>query len=232
MWFRTQKIDQVISLIKKTLENKQQVYWVCPTIGLEVEEDNIEISAKLRFEHLQKIFASDVGFIHGKLKASAKEEMMQNFITGRIRVLVATTVIEVGIDVPNATVLIIEQADKFGLAQLHQLRGRVGRGTAKSICILLFNGNIGVASKRRLQIMKESNDGFYIAEQDFKLRGGGEMLGTKQSGVPEFKTAKLEECYDLLLEASGYAAKFTDSESNLDLLLKLFGYSIDTALVS
>jgi ATP-dependent DNA helicase RecG len=230
------KIDQVVTLIRNKISQGEQVYWICPLIeGTSEEEDELDnnAAAKVRYEIIKKIFGNNVGLLHGRLKIAEKERVMENFAEGKIKVLVATTVVEVGIDVKDATLLIIEQAEKFGLAQLHQLRGRVGRGAKSSECILLFSNNIGQVSRQRLHIMKNSEDGFYIAEEDLKLRGGGDILGNKQSGLPVFKTASLEYHHQLLLEASKYANKIVDKNDNLSALLQLFGYDskINFALV-
>ena len=144
-----------------------------------------------------------MGLLHGKMKAAQKDEVMQKFKDGILRILVATTVIEVGIDVPDATLIIIENAEKFGLAQLHQLRGRVGRGELQSYCVLMYNPKfLSKTSRKRLEIMRSSSDGFYIAEQDLVLRGGGEILGTKQSGEPDFFFADLSQDLGILLQAN------------------------------
>lgn len=237
------KIDQVIDFIKIKANNNEQVYWVCPAI--EETETNIDTNANTntntnidtkgssykysaatkRYADLQKIFSDDVSLVHGKLKNAEKETVMENFINGNTKILVSTTVIEVGIDVPNATLLIIEQSERFGLAQLHQLRGRVGRGDLQSDCILLFSKEAGKVARSRLKTMKESNDGFYIAEQDLKLRGSGDIVGNKQSGLPSFKAADLDFHHSLLFDAK----KYVDSHSNNQLLyntLKIFGYDI------
>ena len=225
------KIDQIINLIKNKVNQEEQAYWICPLIDGAGEEDegvDNNAAAKVRYEFIKKIFGDNVGLVHGKLKAPEKEQVMEDFAGGEIKILVATTVVEVGIDVKDATLLIIDQAEKFGLAQLHQLRGRVGRGSKQSECILLFSNDIGQVSRQRLQIMKESEDGFYIAEQDLKFRGGGDILGNKQSGLPVFKTASIEHHHQLLLEASRYANGITGGYDNLSALLQLFDYSTKT----
>jgi ATP-dependent DNA helicase RecG len=147
---------------------------------------------------LHKIYGDKVGLVHGQMKAAEKDAVMARFQSGEISVLVATTVIEVGVNVPEATVMVIEHAERFGLAQLHQLRGRVGRGLDKSSCVLLYRGPLGETAKARLGIMRETEDGFKIAEEDLRLRGAGEVLGTRQSGLPAFRLADLEAHADLL----------------------------------
>src|SRR5690606_10234238 len=150
---------------------------------------------------LRDVFGAAVGLIHGRLKGAEKEAVMADFVAGRISILVATTVIEVGVDVPQATVLVIEHAERFGLAQLHQLRGRVGRGADKSTCILLYGSPLGETARARLKVIRETEDGFRIAEEDLKLRGAGEVLGTRQSGLPEFRLADIAVHGDLLAMA-------------------------------
>jgi ATP-dependent DNA helicase RecG len=163
-------------------------------------------AAEERFKALSADLPGQVGLVHGRMRGSDKDSVMTRFRQGEIAVLVSTTVIEVGVDVPQASVMIIENAERFGLAQLHQLRGRVGRGGSKSSCVLLYQGSLGETAKARLQIMRETDDGFRIAEEDLKLRGGGEMLGTRQSGVPVFRIADLSMHGELLAAARDDAA--------------------------
>jgi ATP-dependent DNA helicase RecG len=197
---------EVIEGLKRAIASGQRVYWVCPHIEKPEDEEQIikhanTSNVKERFENLKKVFGDKIGLVHGELKPQEKDNIMQKFKEGGLSILVATTVIEVGVDVPEATIIIIEDAEQFGLAQLHQLRGRVGRGAEKSSCILLYGNKLSEAGKRRLEVMRESDDGFIIAEEDLKLRGGGEVLGTKQSGLPQFRTAILPEDNDLLFTA-------------------------------
>jgi ATP-dependent DNA helicase RecG len=166
------------------------VYWVCPLV--ETSEVSDLAAAEERFASLQKRFGDRVGLVHGQMKGSDKDAVMERFAAGDIQLLVATTVIEVGVDVPQATVMVIEHADRFGLAQLHQLRGRVGRGTGRSTCLLLYRAPLGETAKARLSILRDTEDGFRIAEEDLKLRGEGDVLGTRQSGMPGFHVARIE----------------------------------------
>ncbi len=231
---------EVIELIRKKLAQGDQVYWICPLIEADLEkaaEDSkydINTAAKQRHEVLQKAFGNDVALMHGKLKNVEKDNVMQGFAAHKTKILVSTTVIEVGVNVPNATLMIIERADRFGLAQLHQLRGRIGRGDKQSDCVLLFSKDTTETGKQRLRAIKNSNDGFYIAEQDLKLRGGGNMFGYKQSGLPSFKSVDIEEHLPLFMKAKIYAdALLKDSEldNNLILLLELYGYRQSRQLV-
>ena len=184
-------------------------------------EENEEIDAKSVLETVEKykneiLKNYKVEYLHGKMKSKEKEEIMQNFKSGKIDVLISTTVIEVGVDVPNATVMVIENAERFGLAQLHQLRGRVGRGQDKSYCILKFKGNSEIIRKR-MQIMVETNDGFKIAEKDLELRGTGEFFGTKQHGIPDFKIANLFEDMKILVEVQKIALEIIKEDPKFEL---------------
>ncbi|KIJ89029.1 ATP-dependent DNA helicase RecG [Rickettsia asembonensis] len=222
------KIEHIIEAINKKLIAGEQVYWICPLIERgekEVpEEDSLLMDVMNRFNSIENIYQGYTGIIHGKMKNEQKDQIMKQFKEGKIKILVATTVIEVGIDVPEATLIVIENAEQFGLAQLHQLRGRVGRGSLQSYCILLYNPKrLGKVARGRFEIMKQTNDGFYIAEQDLKLRGSGEILGVKQSGEMEFFFADLAEDYDLLLKAHKFAE--IGSKGNLNFVnfqIKLF----------
>jgi ATP-dependent DNA helicase RecG len=232
------RIDELLESITHKIKQDDRVFWVCPMIDIEDKDSSIDsfnndISAVTdRYNYLIKAFdPSLVGVIHGKLSVLEKEKAMNDFAIGKIKILIATTVIEVGINIPEATLLVVENAERFGLAQLHQLRGRVGRGHKKSDCVLLFSKNLGQTARARLETMRKSNDGFYIAEQDLKLRGGGDILGLKQSGMPRFKVADLEYHHDLLLEAHKLAesilnndAMLTDKCFSLRSLLSLFEY--------
>ncbi len=181
------KINEVINFIKKEVANKNQIFWVCPLIN-ESKKLDYEAAVK-KFEYLNKIFTGKVGLIHGLLKNEQKEIVLKNFLNKKIQILVSTTVIEVGIDFPNANVIVIENSNKFGLSQLHQLRGRIGRGNMQGTCILLYKKNLSANAKKRINILKSTNDGFKIADEDMQLRGFGDILGYKQSGIKEFKLA-------------------------------------------
>ena len=181
------KINDVINYIKNEITNNNQIFWVCPLIEESKKIDHQ--SSILRYEFLKKIFKNQVGLIHGSLDKIDKESILNKFLQNEIKVLVSTTVIEVGIDFPNATCIVIEDSNKFGLSQLHQLRGRVGRGHKQSSCILLFKSSLSENARKRLKILKSSNDGFLIAEEDLRLRGYGDLLGFQQSGQKTFRLA-------------------------------------------
>jgi ATP-dependent DNA helicase RecG len=193
------RIGDVIEGLKRALASGAQCYWVCPLVE---ESEELDVSAAQdRFENLKQIFGASVGLVHGQMKGRDKDAAMEAFSRGDTKVLVATTVIEVGVDVPNATIMVIEHAERFGLAQLHQLRGRVGRGSGKSSCLLLYKAPLGEVAAARVAIMRETEDGFRIAEEDLKLRGEGEVLGARQSGLPGFRLADLAVHSDLLKAA-------------------------------
>ncbi len=181
------KIEDVIKFIKKEIQLGNQIFWVCPLIE---ESKKIDHSSAIKkSEYLKKIFPNEVNLLHGKTTIEEKEKILNKFLRNEFKILVSTTIIEVGIDFPNANVIIIENANKFGLSQLHQLRGRVGRGNKESSCILMFKSNLSENAKKRINILKDSNDGFKISEEDMKLRGFGDILGFKQSGIKNFKLA-------------------------------------------
>ncbi len=210
--------------MKRTIARQEKIYWICPAIE-ENEELNLA-SVKKKFDELVQVFgAQKVGLLHGQMKEKDKEKVMSDFAFGESKILVSTTVIEVGIDVPDATVIIIENAENFGLSQLHQLRGRVGRSDKKSFCLLLYGEKYGANAKKRLAVMRESDDGFFLAEEDLKMRGSGDLLGTKQSGFPEFRIADLNFDSDLLLKARNEAETLINLGSqNYQGLLQLFDY--------
>jgi len=188
--------EDVIAAIGRHLEGGQQAYWVCPMVR---EQENEDLAAaEARHAALQARFGDTVVLVHGQLRPEIKDAAMERFARGEAKLLVATTVIEVGVDVPNATLMVIEQAERFGLAQLHQLRGRVGRGSGKSTCLLLRGPNLSETARERLALMRETQDGFRLAEEDLRLRGGGELLGTRQSGDTPFRVASLEQIQKLL----------------------------------
>lgn len=203
--------------IKKEVENGRQVYIICPMVE---ESENIEAENVIEYtEKLKDIYSEQIsiGYIHGKMRPKEKNEIMEKFLCGKLQILVSTTVIEVGINVPNATIMMIENAERFGLAQLHQLRGRVGRGSHQSYCIFV-TGNQNKETKKRLDVMAKSNDGFYIAEEDLKLRGPGDLFGIRQSGILEFKMADVYQDASILKDA--YEAAKIVSKNDLKLLCK------------
>ena len=217
------KIDDLWPFIKNKINAREQVFWVCPLI-----EDSSKLdysSTKKTFDLLEKKFPNKIAIIHGALDNEEKEKILKKFLNNEISILVSTTVIEVGIDFPNANTIVIENANKFGLAQLHQLRGRVGRGSKEGTCILLFKNQLSQNAKKRIQILKSSNDGFFIAEEDMKLRGYGDLIGFKQSGLKLFKLADPVQHEDLFNLAQENIEKMSNEELNhpkYDLLLKLF----------
>jgi ATP-dependent DNA helicase RecG len=208
-----ERIAEVVDSLARHLESGQQAYWVCPMVRDNESEDIAATEA--RHAALQARFGDDAVLVHGQLKPELKDAAMERFASGEAKLLVATTVIEVGVDVPNATLMVIEQAERFGLAQLHQLRGRVGRGSAKSVCLLLRGSELSEAGKQRLALMRETQDGFRLAEEDLKLRGGGELLGTRQSGDTPFRVADLEQIQRLLHVAHDDARLLIDRDGGL-----------------
>lgn len=206
------RLDEIVAAVGRAIERGEQVFWVCPR----VEDDDDGPSAVARHAMLSDIYQKPVGLVHGRLSSEEKTGALETFRMGQSSVLVATTVIEVGVDVPGATIMVIEGAERFGLAQLHQLRGRVGRGNQKSFCILLYSPPLGVTAKRRLETLRESEDGFHIAEVDFELRGPGDILGLEQSGVPNFRFLDLTRHQGLLAVSQKEAATLQlEGESDL-----------------
>ena len=213
------KLNDVIKFVEKQINNKNQVFWVCPLIEESKKVDH-QSSIK-RFDYLKKKFKNRVGLLHGLLKKDEKEKILNNFLNKKIDILVSTTVIEVGIDFPNANVIIIENANKFGLSQLHQLRGRVGRGNKDSYCILMLKKNLSENAKKRIKILKNTNDGFKISEEDMKLRGYGDLLGFKQSGIQTFRLADPILNEDLFILAENEIKKIENDNTNIDKYLPL-----------
>ena len=214
------KIDDLIEIIKKNLAQNNQVFWVCPLIK---ESQILDYSSvKMRFEWLKKKFPNETSILHGELKQNEKDQVLEKFLKKKIKLLVSTTVIEVGIDFPDANLIIIENANKFGLAQLHQLRGRVGRGHKQGKCVLLFKDNLSKNSVQRIKILKESSDGFFIAEEDMKMRGFGDIIGYQQSGEKFFKIADPINHKDLFIYAENYLKKIENENlDRFDFLVKL-----------
>ncbi len=193
------RMDDLLHGLERALTSGTQVYWVCPLVE---ESEKLDLAAAdQRHAWLRGHFGARVGLVHGRMPAEEKDAVMKSFSDGDLGILVATTVIEVGVNVPNATIMVIEHAERFGLSQLHQLRGRVGRGDQQSSCILLYQGPLSKTGKARLMVLRDSEDGFYIAEEDLRLRGGGELLGTRQSGTVEFAIAQFPEHSALLAAA-------------------------------
>jgi len=227
------KIESLKEALTKKLKQQEKIYWVCPLVD---ESDKMDLqSVNQRVLDIQKYYKDfNVEMVHGQMKQEEKNKIMDNFKNFKTQILVATSVIEVGIDDPDATVIIIENSERFGLSQLHQLRGRVGRGTKQSTCILLFDGPLTENAKRRINVMKETNDGFKIAEEDLSIRGAGEILGTRQSGLPNFRLTDLNVHKSLMTQAREMAIKIVDKDPELSsdqgktlrLLLHLFNNQV------
>ena len=208
-----ERTGEIVGRLKSALSEGKKAYWICPLV--EESEESDLMSVEERHATLTSALGPSVGLIHGRMSGPEKDAVMMAFKNGEIRLLVATTVVEVGVDVPDATIMVIEHAERFGLAQLHQLRGRVGRGDEASTCILLYKGPLGETGHARLSIMRDTEDGFRIAEEDLKLRGEGELLGTRQSGMPGFRIASLEAHADLLEIARKDAAYIIERDPEL-----------------
>ncbi|MQX36176.1 ATP-dependent DNA helicase RecG [Roseospira navarrensis] len=209
-----QRLTEVIDAIKRAMAAGHKVYWVCPLV--EESETADMAAAESRYEDLREVLGGRVGLVHGRMKAADKDAVMARFAGEGCDVLVATTVIEVGVNVPAATVMVIEHAERFGLSQLHQLRGRIGRGSEKSSCLLVYQGPLGEVARERLRVIRDTEDGFVIAEEDLRLRGAGEVLGTRQSGMPNFRLADLDAHTDLLETASADAKLILARDPDLE----------------
>ena len=218
-----ERLDDIVDGLRRALGDGKRAYWICPLVD---ESDQLDIAAaEARFASLSHALPGiSVALAHGKMKAAERDSAMQDFRTGRAQLLVATTVVEVGVDVPEASIIVIEHAERFGLAQLHQLRGRVGRSSTQSSCLLVYYPPLSETASKRLSVMRETNDGFVIAEEDLSLRGPGEFLGQRQSGVPEFVLADLAVHRDLLAMArtEAHTMLAANASSDINLLLCLF----------
>lgn len=211
----TERMNDVVAHLNAAVTAGKQAYWVCPLVG---ESEVMDLmAAEERFKHLRAALGEGkVGLVHGQMAADEKDATMAQFVAGDLSVLVATTVIEVGVNVPNASIMVIERAEHFGLAQLHQLRGRVGRGTVASTCLLLYQAPLSETGRRRLEVLRETEDGFRIAEEDLTMRGAGDVLGTAQSGVPKFKVADIETQSALMALAQNDARKLLHDDPDLE----------------
>jgi ATP-dependent DNA helicase RecG len=211
----TKRLDEVVEKLRCAVAEGKQAYWVCPLVE---ESEFLDMTAaEDRFKHLRTALGEGmVGIVHGQMPPAEKDAAMARFVAGDTKVLVATTVIEVGVNVPNASIMMIERAETFGLAQLHQLRGRVGRGAAASTCLLLFQDPMSETGKRRLEILRETEDGFRISEEDLAMRGAGDVIGTAQSGVPRFRIADLERQTALMQIAQKDARKLLHDDPKLE----------------
>ncbi len=211
----TSKMDQVVERLRAAVAEGRQCYWVCPLV--EESEVSDMTAAEERFKHLRAALGEGVaGLVHGQMPPADKDAAMAGFVAGETKVLVATTVIEVGVNVPNASIMVIERAESFGLAQLHQLRGRVGRGAAKSTCLLMYQAPLSEGGRQRLEIMRETDDGFRISEEDLAMRGAGDVIGTAQSGLPRFRIADLERQTALMALAQTDARKLLLDDPTLE----------------
>jgi ATP-dependent DNA helicase RecG len=209
-----QRFDEVIEAIRRALQSGARIYWICPLVE---ESEQLDLAAaEERYAELRKVFGERVALVHSRIKGAERDRVMEGFSSGAIDLLVSTTVVEVGVDVPEATVMVIEHAERFGLAQLHQLRGRIGRGDQPSTCLLLYATPLGETAKARLAILRETEDGFRIADEDLRLRGGGEVLGTRQSGLPEMRLVDLAAQGDLIPVARDDARLALERDPHLE----------------
>jgi len=209
-----ERVNEVVNHLRGAISEGRQAYWVCPLVG-ESEVSDL-IAAEERFKTLRALLGEDVvRLVHGQMPASEKDAAMADFVARRAQVLVATTVIEVGVNVPNATIIVIERAESFGLAQLHQLRGRVGRGSAASTCLLMYKAPLSENGQKRLTVLRKTEDGFQISETDLQMRGAGDLIGTAQSGLPRFRVADLESQTALMNVAQSDARKLLHDDPEL-----------------
>jgi len=210
------RLSEVVDAVGRALSAGKRVYWICPLVE-ESEAEGIEhlTDATQRFEALRERFGDQAGLVHGKMKGSEKDRVMAQFAAGELRLLVATTVVEVGVDVPEASIMVIENAERFGLAQLHQLRGRIGRGSEKSTCLLLYREPLSGFAADRLKVIRQTNDGFKIAEEDLRLRGEGDVLGVRQSGLPGYRIARSDVHGQLIVQARGEALRIMQQNPRL-----------------
>jgi ATP-dependent DNA helicase RecG len=207
------RLSEVMEAVGRAIDKGKRVYWIVPLVE---ESETVALTdAEQRFESLRERFADKVGLVHGKLRGAEKDRVMAQFAGGEVSLLVATTVVEVGVDVPAATIMVIENAERFGLAQLHQLRGRIGRGSEASTCLLLYKEPLGEMSKARLKVIRETTDGFRIAEEDLKLRGEGDVLGVRQSGLPGYRIARSEVHAQLITQARDEALRIMKENPKL-----------------
>jgi len=214
-----EKTLEVIQFVKKQINNKNQIFWVCPLID---DSKKIDYQSVVKQSQLlKKYFKNKVGIIHGSMDKEEKDIVLNNFLNKKIDILVSTTVIEVGIDFPDANVIIIDNANKYGLSQLHQLRGRVGRGIKDAYCILMFKSSLSENAKKRINILKSSNDGFKISEEDMKLRGYGDVLGFKQSGIKNFRLADPVLHHELFKLAESEIKKLENNSEDLNKYINL-----------
>jgi ATP-dependent DNA helicase RecG len=209
------RLAEMMDAVGRAIDNGKRVYWIVPLVEESEVMEVVLTDAEQRFASLKERFGDKVGIVHGKMKGTDKDRAMAQFASGETNLLVATTVVEVGVDVPEATIMVIENAERFGLAQLHQLRGRIGRGSEASTCLLLFREPLSEMSKARLNVIRETTDGFRIAEEDLKLRGEGDVLGIRQSGLPGYRIARSEVHGQLIAQARDEALRIMKENSKL-----------------